>query len=76
MFVTNDSHQSRLYDDKVTQFSLRPLELRSTIDTIGNDYRWFHIIMDKNLKSYQINTGMKNYFKENLWVDGIQRQVK
>ena len=32
--------------------------------------------MDKIFKSYQMNTGIKNYLKETLWVDGLQRQVK
>ena len=65
-----------LFVDKLTQFSLRSPELQSTIDTIGNCYRWFYIIMDKELKSDQMKTGIKNELKETLWVDVIQLQVK
>ena len=43
---------------------------------IGNYYRWLYIIMDKKLKLDQMNTGLKKYLIETLWVDGLQRQVK
>ena len=75
MFVINDLQQSGLSVDKVNQFSLRYPELQSTIDMIGNCYCWFYIIMDKELKSDQMNTGIKNDLKETLLVDGIQQQV-
>ena len=32
--------------------------------------------MDKNLKSDQMNMGIKNGLKETLWVDVLQRQLK
>ena len=32
--------------------------------------------MDKNLKSEQINTGIKNDLKETSWVDVLQLEVK
>ena len=32
--------------------------------------------MDKKLKPDQMNTGIKNDLKDNLWIDGLQRQVK
>ena len=65
-FVINYLQQSGLSVDKVTQFSLRPPELRSSIDMIGNYYRWFYIIIDKRLKLEQINMGIKNDLKETL----------
>ena len=32
--------------------------------------------MDEKFKSEQMNTGIKNYLKETLWVDELHRQVK
>ena len=64
--------QSGIPVDKVTQFSLRRPELRSTIDMIGNFHNWLYTIMDTNLKSDQMKTGIKNELKETLWIDGIQ----
>ena len=72
MFTINDLQQSGLSVDKVTQFSLRRPELRSIIDMIGNFHNWFYTIMDTNLKSDQMKTGIKNELKETLWIDGIQ----
>ena len=46
--IINDLQQSGISVDKVTQFFLRSPQLRSTIDTIGNYYRWFYIIMNKS----------------------------
>ena len=66
MFMIKILQQSGISVDKVTQFSLRPPELQSTIDMIGNYYCWLYIIIDKNLNSDQINTGIKNHFKETL----------
>ena len=40
-FAINDLQQSGISVDKANQFSLRHPELKSTIDTIGNYYRWF-----------------------------------
>ena len=42
---------------------------------IGDYYHWFTLLCIK-LKSDQMNTGTKNYLKEDLWVDGLQTQVK
>ena len=76
MFIIKILQQSGISVDKVNKFTLRHTELWSTIDTTGNDYRQLYIIVDKKLKSDQMNTGIKNYLKETLWIDGPQLQVK
>ena len=55
-FVVNYLQQSELSADKVNQFSLRLPELQSTIDMIGNYYHCLYIIMDKIMRSDQMNT--------------------
>ena len=72
----NDLHKSGNYVDKDTKFSLRYLELRSTIDMIGKYYFLLYIIIDKEFNLDQNNVVNKNYLKETLWFDGLQRQVK
>ena len=58
-FAVNNLQQSVLSVDKVTQFYLRLYELHSTIDMMGNYCRWFCITIDKDMSSYQMNTGIK-----------------
>ena len=74
--LMNDIKQSGLSVDKVTQFSLRPPELRGTIDMVGNYFRWFHIIMQKKINSEEMDTIIHIDLKKTWWVDGLQRQVK
>ena len=43
----NDLKQSKIGYDKITQFSLRPCELKPIVDMVGHYYRWFIIDMKK-----------------------------
>ena len=47
LLTFDDLKQTKLSIDKISQFSLRPPEFRSTIDMVGNYFRWFHIEMKK-----------------------------
>ena len=56
-FIINDLQLLAIFVDKVTQFYRRPPEIQPTIDMKEKYHRWFYIIMNKNLKSDQMNTG-------------------
>ena len=75
-YILNDLKQSGLSVDKITQFSLRPPELRSTIDMVGNYYRWFYILMEKKVESVDMDTHITINIRESFLIDGLQRQVK
>jgi len=42
--ILNDIKLSKISTDKITQFSIRPPELKYIIDQVGNYYRWIKII--------------------------------
>ena len=47
--IMNDLKQSKIGYDKITQFSLRPCELKPIVDMVGHYYRWFIIDMKKKI---------------------------
>ncbi|MGB0404839.1 MAG: hypothetical protein ACPGDB_01450, partial [Fusobacterium sp.] len=61
--------------DKITQFSLRPPELRLLVTELGNYYRWFYI-SKKKISFEQIDSMLKSDLKKTIWIDGFQKQVK
>jgi hypothetical protein len=50
VLIINDLRLSQCSVDRVTQFSLRPPELRLLFDELGNYFRWFSIEESKVLK--------------------------
>ena len=41
--------------DKFTELSLHPNELISTIDIVGNDYRWIYFVMKGKMISEEMD---------------------
>ena len=60
--------------DKVTLFSIRPVELFELFQRIGEYYKWF-FIEDKVLSTEQIEMGLDVDVKKCWWIDGLGRRV-
>ena len=76
ILIMNDLKQSKMGYDKVTQFSLRPLELKPVIDMTGHYYRWFNIDMSTKISSEDMNNCIHPDLHQTMWIDALQRQVK
>ena len=74
--ILDDLKQSGLGYDKVTQFSLRPCELKPIIKKVGDYFRWFYIEMDKRLTADKFNQELNYDLTKSCWIDGLQRKVK
>lgn len=61
--------------DRVTQFSLRPPELRHICDKLGNYFRWFHV-SETCLKESEITELLSEEVSSCGWVDLLHCQVK
>ena len=74
--IIDDLKQSKMGYDKITQFSLRPLELKPIINMVGHYYRWFHIDMKNKISGEEMNINLDENLKCSSWIDALQRQVK
>ena len=61
--------------NKITQFSLRPRELKPIIDMVGQYYRCFFIDMRTKISSEDMETFLTVDLEESQWIDGLQRRV-
>jgi hypothetical protein len=75
ILTLDDVALSNLSVDRITQFSLRPPELRDVIDRVGNYYRWFSI-SKKRMKAEEIHDTLRIDLIKTLLIDGLQRQIK
>jgi hypothetical protein len=76
VIIINDTFFSKVSLDKVTVYGMRPPELRVSIWSIGNYYRWFI----RSSKSYTTDKEeLAKWFSVNVqecqWVDGLGNQV-
>jgi predicted GIY-YIG superfamily endonuclease len=76
IIIMNDIKQSKMGYDKVTQFSLRPCELKTIVDMVGHYYRWFIIEMKQKLTGEEMDTLLNDDLRMSPWIDGLQRKVK
>ena len=60
--------------DKVTQFSLRPPELRSLFNDLGDYYRWF-VVSNKKIKVANFPDTINPVLSQSFWIDGLQIQI-
>ena len=72
--ILDDIKRSNISTDKISQFSVRPPELRYIIDQVGNYYRWFKIL-PKKLDEDKIRNKLSNNVYSSSWIDGMQRLV-
>ena len=75
LLILDDLKLSKISIDKVTQFSLRPPELMSLFDTLGNYFRWFQISKNK-IKVNDLPGKLSASLSETCWIDGLQRQIR
>ena len=73
--ILEDIKMSKISIDKITQFSIRPPELRYLIDQTGNYFRWFKII-PQQLKEDDLREELSDDLLSSSWIDGMQRIVK
>ena len=57
--IMNDLKQAGLDYDKITQFLLRPRELKPIVDKVGLYYRWFEIEMKEKISSDDMDLYLK-----------------
>jgi predicted GIY-YIG superfamily endonuclease len=74
--LMDDLKQSGMGYDKITQFSLRPRELKPIIDMVEHYYRWFFVDMKNKISSNEMNDLLTDNLTETHWIDGLQRKVK
>ena len=65
---------NRSTTDRISEFSVRPPELLSCFDTIGNFYRWFHI-SEKPLKKENLVQLISFDVSRSIFVDGHCRVI-
>ena len=61
--------------DKITQYSLRPIELMQIVRNIGNYYRWFEI-EKKTLEEPEIESLLSEDVTRCAWIDGLGRRIR
>ena len=76
LLMLDDLKLSKVSIDKISQFSLRPPEFRSTIDMVGHYYRWFYITTKTKIKDTVMESKLSVTLSESIWIDGLQRQVQ
>lgn len=64
------------YMDKIAEFSVRPPELCSCFDKVGNYYRWFKIEKASKTKEKILDMLSHDEIISDSWIDGQGRVVK
>ena len=72
----SDIQQSGMRYDKITQFSLRPPEIKSCIGMVGDYYRWFNVNMAQKITADEMMDMVNEDVNKSSWIDGLQRKVK
>lgn len=67
-------YRSSVSLDKITLFSLRPPELISIVDSVGNYYRWFDTA-SKPLKDQTVKELLNDDVAKSAWIDGMKCQI-
>ena len=75
LLMSQGIFESPISIDKITKFSLRPLELRSLIDQVGNYYRcFFH--GKKTFNEVEMRSKIHYHVQKTMWIDGLRKQIK
>ena len=75
LLVAQDTQTSNTKIDKITQFSLRPPELRKLFDKVGEYFRWFVVSPKKHTRN-QLNELIDNNILFSGWIDSVGCTVK
>lgn len=65
-------HRKSVQIDKITQFSLRPPELRGCIDMDGKYFRWFNVSTEPHTSPSDL---IDNDLYKSAWIDGKDCQI-
>ena len=74
LILSEEKKQKTKVMDKISEFSIRPPELLSCFDQVGNYYRWFKII-PKRLTKEDLLGALSVDIKRSKWIDGQSRKV-
>ena len=74
--IMSDIQQSGMRYDKITQFSLRPPEIKTFIGMVGDYYRWFYVDMAQKIAADEMMDLVNEDVNKTSWIDGLQRKVK
>jgi len=75
LMVIEDFKSTNSGIDKITEFSLRPPELRDVFNMVGKYFRWFHIekrCIKQSLANELIHTNLRC----SAWINGFNQKVK
>ena len=75
LLLLDNSLSTGITLDRISEFGIRPPELRVLFDTVGNYFRWFHIsqiMIDEERMNELVVTNIHC----SHWVDGIMRVIK
>ena len=75
LVLLEDLKQSKVSIDRISEFGIRPPELRLTFNSVGNYFRWFKVTKRK-MKRDEMMERINISLHESLWVDGMQRCVR
>jgi hypothetical protein len=74
--LLNDLRLSQYSVDRITQFSLRPPELRAVINKPGDYFRWFTIEHKKKITGEDLQKAISDDLHCTMLIDGFQHVVK
>ena len=75
LLVVHDVNTSKISIDKISLFSLRPSELRSLFDQVGNYFRWFHIDYNR-MQEEEVRDLLHPNLMSSSWIDSLGYQIK
>jgi predicted GIY-YIG superfamily endonuclease len=75
LLITDDLKLSKVSVDKVTQFSLRPPELLTLFNKLGEYFRWF-IIDTSKISVNKLERYVDVQLEKSCWIDCLQRRVR
>lgn len=74
--IVSDLYLSSSSVDRITQFSVRPPELRQVFNLVGDYFRWFYIEEKTKLSGDKLRKAIDLNLCKTAFVDGLQRVVK
>ena len=75
LLILNNAMCSSISLDKITEFSIRPAELRILFKQPGLFFRWFYVVT-KEIKEVALPLYINSDIYRTHWIDGLLRQVR
>mmetsp|Transcript_19481 Transcript_19481/g.27406 ORF Transcript_19481/g.27406 Transcript_19481/m.27406 type:complete len:548 (+) Transcript_19481:1364-3007(+) len=74
--ILKDIKQCPISVDKISQFGVRPPELRHLFNRVDQYYCWFIIQKGKTISGSKLHELISEDLKKSIFVDGMQQQIK